>query len=113
MDFDWEKTKDAMLAAAAKAGGQGVQQVQEALKDALIEERQALQGLYEQRLAGEFTDKELHIQLEREKSALNAKLAMVEGLAKLAIQKATDAAVDAFWCAVDAAIHGSTPGKKA
>ena len=104
MNFDFETVGQDMLGAAQGVLKGEWPKARAAMEQVLAEERAALERIAQYRLEGRITDQEMQQQLEDEKVALQAGLAMVRVAAKKTLQDATNAALDVFWKAVQAAL---------
>lgn len=104
MAFDIEAVLKDMGAAAGKVVSKEAPKVKGCVKDALEEEKDALEAIAEARLAGDITDEDVKEQLEAEKDALKAALLACQVKAKVAAQKAINAALKVFNKALKAAL---------
>ncbi len=104
MSFDLEKTLKEMLSAAKTVVADEWPAVKKDMKKVLNDEKEALKGIAEARTRGEITDDEFNEQMEDEKEALEAGLSMVKASRKATLQRAINAASNAFMNAVRAAI---------
>jgi hypothetical protein len=104
MSFDIEGTIEDMVSAVSGVISGEWPEVKDCVKQALEDEKEALEEIAKARINGEIDDEDMKSQLEDEKVALEAALLACQVKAKAAAQKAVNAAVDVFRNAVSAAI---------
>lgn len=104
MAFDISAVLDGMAGAAGDVLSAEWPKVQNCVKAALAEEREALEAIADARLLGEINDEEMQAQLEDEKETLKITLLACRVKEKVAVQKASNAACKVFTDAVKAAL---------
>ena len=104
MSFDFGKTLADMLDAAKKVSADEWPAIQDDVQRVFRDQEEALKDIAKARIRGDIDDDDLKRQLEDEKEALAAGLAMVRSTRKSTIQRVLNAAVEVFWTAVRAAL---------
>lgn len=104
MAFDIDQTLDDMASAIAGVVAGEWPKIQTCVKNALKEEKDALEKIAKARLAGEIDDEEMRSQLQDEKEALKAALLVCNVKAKVMVQNAANAAIRVLTDAIKAAL---------
>lgn len=104
MAFDIGAVLKDMFSAAGDVLSKEGPKVKTCLKAALEAEKGALEAIAKARIAKEITAKEMKEQLRDEKEAVEAALLACQVVGKMAIQKATNAALKVFTDAVKLAL---------
>ena len=104
MSFDIEKIIGDMISAVSSVTSDEWPGVEECVKKAFNEEKDALADIAKARLKKEIDDEDMKSHLEDEKVALEAALLACQVKAKLMAQNAANAAVDVFKDAIRLAL---------
>lgn len=104
MAFNIGEVLGGMADAIGKVLGTEWPKVRTCAKAALKDERDALEEIAKARINGEIDDAEMKSQLDDEKEALKAALLVCEVKAKVAAQKAANAAIKVLTDAIKAAL---------
>ncbi|GAB7026359.1 hypothetical protein [Geotalea toluenoxydans] len=104
MGFELDKVFGDMLAAAEGVFRKEWPKVKDAMEQVLADEREALKNISEAYMSGALTDEELQDQLEGERDAFEAGVAMCKVKSKVTIQKAVNAALKVLEEAVKAVV---------
>lgn len=104
MAFDIQDVWKKMLSAVSSVLSSELPKVQDCVKAALEEERDALQAIAMARLNGEINDAEMQSQLEDEKDVLKVSLLACQVQGKMAAQEAINAAAHVLSDAVRTAL---------
>ena len=107
MAFNIEETGKNMLSAAAGVLTGEWPGIQDCVKKAFEDEKDALASIAEARLAGQINDDEMKSQLEDEAATLTAMLLVCQVKTKLAAQQAINAALKVLTEAVQVALKAA------
>ncbi|VAW94900.1 hypothetical protein MNBD_GAMMA22-1674 [hydrothermal vent metagenome] len=104
MEFDIEKSLKDMNAAASGVILDKSPQVQDCIKKALEEEKQALLNIAKARLSNQINDDDVNSQLEDEKIALEAAMLACQVKSKELAQSGANAAINSLLVSIGEAI---------
>jgi len=102
--FELDKVFGDMLAAAEGVFRKEWPKVKDAMEQVLADEREALENVSKAYITGALTDEELQDQLDGERDAFEAGVAMCKVKSKVTIQKALNAALKVLEEAIKAAV---------
>lgn len=104
MSFDINQTAQDMLKAASAILSDDWPAIESCVKKALQEQKDALADIANARIKNEINDEDVQSQLDDEKLALQAAMLACQVQAKVAVQKAANAAIDVLGQAIKAAL---------
>lgn len=104
MSFDINETLKSMIDAAKSVMKEEWPKAKDAFDKVIRNEQETLRKVADARLNNEIDDDGMKHQLDNAKASLKTGLLMVEVVNKVMIQNAINAAVKAFWSAVEKAL---------
>ncbi len=104
MSFDIEAVLKDMVTAMKKEIVDDLGDIEEYGKEILENEKESLELIGQERLAGRWSEEKFYDELEREKKVMEAELLTIQIMTKGAAQKAINAAIEVFVNAVKAAL---------
>ncbi len=104
MSFDIEAVLKDMVTAMKKEIVDDLGDIEEYGKEILENEKESLELIGQERLAGRWSEEKFDDELEREKKVMEAELLTIQIMTKAAAQKAINAAIEVFVNAVKAAL---------
>ena len=104
MSFDIEAVLKDMVTAMKKEIVDDLGDIEEYGKEILENEKESLELIGQERLAGRWSEEKFDDELEREKKVMEAELLTIQIMTKAAAQKAINAAIEVFVNTVKAAL---------
>jgi hypothetical protein len=105
MSFDIEAVAKDMAAAMKKNLMEDLGNMEDYGKQILENEKESLELISQERLAGRWSEEKFNQELEREKKVLETELLTITIMTKAAAQKAINAAMAVFTNAINSALH--------
>ena len=104
MSFDIDAVVKDMSAAAKQSLAGDLGEIEDFGQDILEEEKESLETMANERVAGRWTQAKFDSELEREKKVIQVEMLTIDIMTKAAAQRAVNAAIDVFAKAVKAAL---------
>ena len=104
MSFDIDAVLKNMSAAAQKSLEKDLPEIEDFGQEILEEEKESLEMMAKERIAGRWNQAKFDKELEREQKVIQVEMLTIDIMTKAAAQRAVNAAIDVFTKAVKAAL---------